>query len=58
MNRFQSQMNEASAGRDPRQSGPQPIGKVLAELLAAYQVRYPAASLTILETPQTAVNAA
>jgi hypothetical protein len=29
---------------------PQPIGEVLAELLAQYQVRYPEARLSIVET--------
>jgi hypothetical protein len=29
---------------------PQPIGEVLAELLAQYQVRYPEARLSVVET--------
>jgi hypothetical protein len=57
MNRCQSQLQQGSAGRDPRELGPQPIGKVLADLLAAYQVRYPEVRITVVETPGT-VNAA
>ena len=58
MNRCQSQLRADCVGRDPRESGPQPIGKVLADLLAAYQVRYPEIRITVVETSDTAVNAA
>ena len=34
----------------PDSRGPQPIGEVLAELLAQYQVRYPEAQVTVVET--------
>lgn len=34
--------------------GPQPIGAILAELLAQYQIRFPEARLTVVETPVAA----
>ena len=58
MNRFRSKKNDVSAGKDPQELGPQPIGKVLADLLAAYQVRFPEIRITIVETPGTAMSAA
>lgn len=33
---------------------PQPIGVILAELLAQYQARFPKVSVTVLETPTCA----
>jgi hypothetical protein len=35
--------------------GPQPIGEILAELLAQYQTRYPEIRIAVIETPATAV---
>jgi hypothetical protein len=35
--------------------GPQPIGAVLAELLAQYQARFPQVRITVVETPTAAI---
>ena len=35
----------------PRGEGPQPIGEILEELLAQYQVRCPEAHFVVVETP-------
>ena len=35
--------------------GPQPIGTILAELLAQYQVRFPEAKIVVIETTATAI---
>jgi hypothetical protein len=42
-------------GREERGTGPQPIGEVLAELLAQYQVRFPSINIVVVETAATAV---
>ena len=34
---------------------PQPIGAILAELLAQYQVRFPEAKIVVIETTATAI---
>jgi len=39
---------------DERGGGPQPIGQILAELLAQYQIRFPEARITLVETPVAA----
>jgi hypothetical protein len=44
--------NRIAASCDDRpghDGGPQPIGEILAELLALYQVRYPEAEITVVE---------
>jgi hypothetical protein len=38
--------------RDP---GPQPIGAVLAELLAQYEARFPGLRVAVIETPANAM---
>jgi hypothetical protein len=35
--------------------GPEPIGAILAELLAQYQARFPEIHITVVETPAVAV---
>ena len=40
--------------RGRHDDGPQPIGVVLAELLAQYESRFPEAHVAIVETPVTA----
>ena len=45
-----------SEGREQEdRRGPQPIGAVLAELLAQYQVRFPKIHIAVIETPAVAV---
>jgi hypothetical protein len=39
--------------REDRQR-PQPIGAILAELLAQYQIRFPEAHISVVQTPATA----
>ena len=43
-------MKNRVASREP-QEGPQPIGEILAELLAQYQIRFPEVRLSVVETP-------
>lgn len=41
--------------RDERHDdGPQPIGEILAELLAQYEVRFPEVHIEVVETPVAA----
>ena len=50
--------NDRFAGRLPSVSesaGPQPIGEVLAELLAQYQARFPQVRIAAIETPAVAL---
>jgi DNA-binding transcriptional LysR family regulator len=37
--------------RERQGDGPQPIGEILAELLAQYQRRFPEVNLILVETP-------
>ena len=37
-----------------RNQGPQPIGEILAELLAQYETRFPEARIVVVETPVAA----
>ena len=37
-------------GREDRPGQPQPIGEVLAELLARYQARFPEVQVSVVET--------
>ncbi len=41
--------------RNDRPRGPQPIGAILAELLAQYQTRFPEVRIAVVETPAAAV---
>jgi hypothetical protein len=49
-----SAWQEDSGQRDQRNDGPQPIGEILAELLAQYQIRFPEARIAVVETPAAA----
>ena len=49
-----SQVGNDDREREERQ-GPQPIGTVLAELLAQYEVRFPEVRIAVVETPVAAV---
>jgi hypothetical protein len=40
--------------REPYDDGPQPIGELLAKLLARYEVRFPEARIAVVETPVAA----
>ena len=40
--------------RDGHDDGPQPIGEILAELLAQYEVRFPEVNIAVVETPVAA----
>ena len=50
-----SQFENEERERADRRRGPQPIGVVLAELLAQYQVRFPEVHIAVVETPAVAV---
>ena len=52
-NRISQYENEDREHEDRR--GPQPIGVVLAELLAQYQVRFPEVRIAVVETTATAI---
>ena len=53
-NRISSQFEDEGQERDDRRE-PQPIGVILAELLAQYQVRFPEVRIAVVETPAVAV---
>ncbi len=45
-------MQNRIAGIQERRGGtPQPIGEILAELLARFEARFPSAKITVIETP-------
>jgi hypothetical protein len=46
-----SAWQDDSEQRQQRGEGPRPIGEVLAEFLAQYQVRFPEAKVIVVETP-------
>ena len=50
-NRISQIVNEERKDRQ----GPQPIGEILQELLAQYQVRFPEVRIAVVETPAVAV---
>ena len=50
-----SQYDNENKGREDRHGEPQPIGVVLAELLAQYQVRFPEVHIVVVETTATAI---
>jgi len=52
-NRISQVVNEDRERKD--RGEPQPIGMILAELLAQYQVRFPELRISIVETPAVAV---
>jgi hypothetical protein len=52
-NRISQFENKGMESEDRR--GPQPIGTVLAELLAQYQARFPQINISVVETPAVAV---
>ena len=52
-NRISRIENEGREREDRRE--PQPIGAILAELLAQYQARFPKIHITVIETPAGAV---
>ena len=51
-NRISRIENEGREREDRRE--PQPIGAILAELLAQYEVRFPEVRIAVVETPVTA----
>jgi hypothetical protein len=49
-------MNSTTCGDErERDSEPQPVGKILEELLAQYETRFPGVRISIVETAATAV---
>jgi hypothetical protein len=52
-NRITRVKNENRESEERR--GPQPIGAVLAELLAQYQARFPEVRIAVVETPVAAI---
>ena len=52
-NRISTRQEDSERG-DRRSDGPQPIGEILAELLAQYQVRFPEVHVAVVETPAAA----
>lgn len=48
--------SDAADDRRPeeRDRGPQPVGDILAELLARYQVRFPEAKIVVVHAPTAA----
>ncbi len=52
-NRISQYEDRDNEGKDRRE--PQPIGAILAELLAQYQTRFPEVRIAVVETPAVAV---
>lgn len=50
---FYDNLNGQREERD-RHDGPHPIGEILAELLAQYEVRFPQVPIAVVETPVAA----
>jgi hypothetical protein len=50
-----SQFENEDREREDRRREPQPIGVILAELLAQYQTRFPEVRIAVVETPAVAV---
>ena len=50
-----SQFENGDREREDRHGEPQPIGAILVELLAQYQVRFPEVHIAVVETPAVAV---
>lgn len=46
---------ERKESKQEDHQGPQPIGEILAELLAQYQARFPEVRIAVIETPAVAV---
>jgi hypothetical protein len=53
-NRISQYEDKDNEGKD-RRGEPQPIGAILAELLAQYQVRFPEVRIAVVETTATAI---
>jgi hypothetical protein len=54
-NRISQFENEEREREDRRRGQPQPIGVILAELLAQYQTRFPEVHIAVVETPAVAI---
>ena len=50
-------MQDHSYITERRSDQPQPIGEILAELLARYQQRFPGVQIAVVETPATTGSA-
>ncbi len=51
---MENRIRSSSPGEAPPEGGPQPIGRILAELLAQYQARFPDLRVTLVQS--TAVS--
>ena len=49
-----SNLQDDSRRYERRDNGPQPIGDILAKLLARYEVRFPEVRIAVVETPVAA----
>ncbi len=54
-NRITAPQDESSESSGNRLSGAQPIGEILQELLAQYQVQFPGIRIAVVETPANAL---
>ena len=48
---MRNRISELQDVRGRRDDGPQPIGAILAELLAQYEDRFPEAHISVVQTP-------
>lgn len=55
VSRIETEGRAAWLGDAEQRRGPQPIGAVLAELLAQYQARFPEVHIVMVETPTVAI---
>ena len=53
--RISTQFEDWPETREQRNQEPQPIGKILEELLAQYERRFPGVRIAVVETPATAI---
>jgi hypothetical protein len=52
---MQNRISDTTKERDGEGNAPQPIGKILEELLAQYERQFPGVRINILDTTATAV---
>ena len=52
---MENRISQIVKAEQEQHRGPQPIGAILAELLAQYQARFPEVHIAVVETPAVAV---
>lgn len=52
---MENRISSVAMAEVTRESGPQPIGRILADLLLQYQARFPELQVTLVETSAAAL---